>query len=135
MLNSSFSYFNGIFWWVFGCTPPPHPRIHWNPCFCYVKGIPLVHIWAKFHLCLICSSPVFKFQMFSAEGTILGCFWVVFGCNPLKCGQIFWNFDQWCNVTSCIRHVMDKAPEKRKVFVAMQNPWNPPFFWGGGGSV
>ena len=88
-------HFLVVFW-----LPHPHPPIHWNPRFCYIKGIQLVHIWAKFHLCLICSSPIFKFQMFSAEGTILGCFWVVFGRNPLKCGQIclkFWPVMQ-CNI-------------------------------------
>ena len=29
------------------------------------KGIEVVHILAKFHLCLICNLAVFKFQMFS----------------------------------------------------------------------
>ena len=89
-------HFLVVFW-----LPHPHPPIHWNPRFCYIKGIQLVHIWAKFHLCLICSSPVLKFQMFSAEGTILGCFWAFFfGRNPLKCGQIclkFWPVMQ-CNI-------------------------------------
>ena len=66
-------HFLVVFWL---CTP--HLPIHWNPYFGFIKGIQLVHIYAKFHLCLICSSPVLKFQMFSAEGTILGCFWLVF---------------------------------------------------------
>ena len=80
---------------------PPNPPIHWNSHFCHIKYIQLVHIWAKFHLCLTCISPVLKFQMFSVEGTILGCFWAFFfGRNPLKCGQIclkFWPVMQ-CNI-------------------------------------
>ena len=65
---------------------PPHPHlpIHWNLHLCYIKGIQLVHIWPKCHLCLICISPVLKFQMFSAEGQILGCFWAVFWTWPTK---------------------------------------------------
>ena len=62
----------------------------------------LVHIWAKFHIFLICSSPVLKFQMFSYQQRynfrllLSG----VFLCNPLKCGQIclkFWPVMQ-CNI-------------------------------------
>ena len=44
----------------------------------------MVHIWVKFYLCLICSSPVLKIQMFSAEGTNLGCFWAVFWTYPTE---------------------------------------------------
>ena len=29
-----------------------------------MKGAKVVHIWAKFHLCLICSSHVFKCETF-----------------------------------------------------------------------
>ena len=36
-----------------------------NLIFLQEKGIEVVHILAKFHLCLICSSQVFKFEMFS----------------------------------------------------------------------
>ena len=32
--------------------------------FWYIKGVQVINIWTKFHLCLICSSRVFKFQMF-----------------------------------------------------------------------
>ena len=92
--------FSTIFRCFFGC--PPHLPIHWHPHFCYIKGIQLVHIWAKFHIFLICSSPVLKFQMFSYQQRynfrllLSG----VFLCNPLKCGQIclkFWPVMQ-CNI-------------------------------------
>ena len=36
-----------------------------NLIFLQEKGIEVVHILAKFHLCLICTSQVFKFEMFS----------------------------------------------------------------------
>ena len=80
----------------------PHPPIHWNPRFCYIKGIQLVHIWAKFHLCLICSSPILKFQIFSCSRRynfrLLLCGF--FGPNPLKYSQIclkFWP-EMQCNI-------------------------------------
>ena len=38
--------------------------------FWYIKGVQVIHIWAKFHLCLICSSRVLKFQMFSYQQTV-----------------------------------------------------------------
>ena len=47
----------------------------------YIEGIQEeVYILVKFHLCLICSSRVFKYQkvFVPAEGTIVGCFWVFF---------------------------------------------------------
>ena len=97
---------------------PPNPPIHWNSHFCYTKCIQLVHIWAKFHLCLTCSYPVLKFQMFSAEGTILGCFWAFFlDVTHWNMVKFVWNFDQWCNVTQCIRNMM--------VFILfLKNTWN-----------
>ena len=105
---------------------PPNPPIHWNSHFCYTKCIQLVHIWAKFHLCLTCSYPVLKFQMFSAEGTILGCFWAFFlDVTHWNVVKFVWNFDQWCNVTQCIRNMM--------VFILfLKNTWNWAkffFFW------
>ena len=32
--------------------------------FWYIKGVQVTYIWAKFHLCLICSFRVLKFQCF-----------------------------------------------------------------------
>ena len=31
----------------------------------YMEGTQEVYIWAKFHVCVICSSRAFKFQIFS----------------------------------------------------------------------
>ena len=45
-------------------APLAHPLIN-TLIFWQEKGIEVVHILAKSHLCLICSSAVFKFQMFS----------------------------------------------------------------------
>ena len=47
-----------VFFWL-RPAPAPHPPIFW-----YIKGVQVIHIWAKFHLCLICNSRVLKFQMF-----------------------------------------------------------------------
>ena len=100
MLKSRFSQFCGIFWSFFRCASA-NPFID-TLFFWYIKGVQVVHIWHKFHLCLICSSRVLKFQMFSyqlkvqfqpASGRS-------FGCSPLKCGQIhlkFWPVMQ-CNI-------------------------------------
>ena len=33
--------------------------------FEYMEGVEMYHLCAKFHVCLICSSGVVKFQMFS----------------------------------------------------------------------
>ena len=58
--------------------------------FWYIKGVQVVHIWEKFHLCLICNSQVLKFQLFSHKQKVQ--FWAssgrFFGRNPPKCGQI-----------------------------------------------
>ena len=48
------------FWIVFLDAPLARPLIFWQE-----KGIEVVHILAKFYLCLDCSLEVFKFQMFS----------------------------------------------------------------------
>ena len=57
---------------VFWLRPLPRPA-H----FCYIQGIQLVRIWAKFHLSLICSFEISN-VFIPAEGIILGCFWAVF---------------------------------------------------------
>ena len=54
------------FWWFFSTASPNRPFID-TLMFWYIKGVQEVHIWAKFHLCLICSSQVLKFQMFSYQ--------------------------------------------------------------------
>ena len=113
-------HFLVVFWL---CTP--HSPIHWNPYFGFIKGIQLVHIYAKFHLCLICSSPVLKFQMFSKEDIILGCFWGSFNVTHWNVVTFVWNFDQWCNVPQCIRHRMVSI-------LLLQNTWNwvrKPIIW------
>ena len=46
---------------VFWLRPPPAASF----MFWYIKGVQVTHIWAKFQLCLICSSRALKFQMFS----------------------------------------------------------------------
>ena len=33
----------------------------------YMKGVEVVHIYVKFHVCLICSFRVFKFQIVSKK--------------------------------------------------------------------
>ena len=38
--------------------------------FWYIKGVHVIHIWAKFHLCLICRSRVLKFHMFSYSSIV-----------------------------------------------------------------
>ena len=68
---------------------PTHPFID-TLIFWYFNGVQVVHIWDKFHLCLICSSQVFKFQMFSYQQKVQfqsasGRF---FESNPPKCGQV-----------------------------------------------
>ena len=65
-----------------------HPFIY-TFMFWYIEGIQEVHIWAKFHLCLICSSRVFKFHMFSYQQKVpfqAASGWF-FGGNTLDCGQ------------------------------------------------
>ena len=47
-------------------APPTLPFID-TLMFWYIKGVQVIHIWAKFHLCLICCSRVFKFKMFSYQ--------------------------------------------------------------------
>ena len=89
--------FSGVF---FVAPLPIHsltPYFFW-----YIKGVQVVHIWHKFHLCLICSSGVLKFQMFSYQLKVQfqAASGRSFGCNPLKCGQIhlkFWPVMQ-CNI-------------------------------------
>ena len=50
----------------FSLRPPPVHSL--TPSFFFdIKGVQVVYIWAKFHLCLICSSRVLKFQMFSYQ--------------------------------------------------------------------
>ena len=62
-VSLNFKAFSGGFW-----LHTPIPLIYyWHPHFWYIKGIQLVHIWAKFHSCLICSSWVLKFQMLSYQ--------------------------------------------------------------------
>ena len=72
---------------------PCHPFIY-TLIFCCMKGIQEVDIWAKFHLFLICSSRVFKFQMFSYEQKVpfqAASRWF-FGGNTLECDQICFKF-------------------------------------------
>ena len=47
-------------------APPTHPFID-TLVFWYIKGVQVIHIWVKFHLCLIGSSRVLKFQMLSYQ--------------------------------------------------------------------
>ena len=81
------------FFGSFSYASPFHPFIY-TFIFWYMKIIQEVHIWAKFHLCLICSSRVFKFQMFSHKQKVpfQAAFGWFFGGNPLKCGQICFKF-------------------------------------------
>ena len=84
-------------------TPPSHPFIY-TLIFWYMKGIQEVHIWAKFHLCLISSSRVFKFQMFSYQQKVpfqAASGWF-FGGNPLECGQICFKF--WPQIQCKVMH-------------------------------
>ena len=88
-------------------VPPSHLFIY-TLIFWYMKGIQEVHIWAKFHLCLICSSRVFKFQMFSYQQKVpfqAASGWF-FGGNPLECGQISFKFwpPMQCKV---MHHIFD----------------------------
>ena len=72
---------------------PFHPFIY-TLIFWYMKDIQEAPIWAKFHLCLICSSLVFKFQMFSYQQKVpfqAASRWFFVG-NPLECGQIYSKF-------------------------------------------
>ena len=86
-----------VFFWLH-----PNLPIHWHSYFWYIKGVQSVHIWNKFHLCLICSSRVFKFQIFSNQQKVQ--FYAAsgrfFGRNPLKCGQIRFKFSpaMQCNI-------------------------------------
>ena len=72
--------------------------------FWYMKGVPEVHIWAKFHLCLISSSQVFKFQMFSCQqkASFQAASGRFFGGNPQECGQICFKF--WPPMQSKVMH-------------------------------
>ena len=66
----------------------------YNIIFWYMKGIQQVYLWAKFHLCLICSSQVFKLQMFLYQQKVpfqAAPGWC-FGGDPLECGQIYFKF-------------------------------------------
>ena len=59
-----------------------------------MEGIQKVYIWAKFRLSFICSSRVFKFQMFSYQQKVpfqATSKWF-FGVNPLEWGQICFKF-------------------------------------------
>ena len=72
---------------------PFHPFIY-TLSFWYMKGTQEVHTWAKFHLCLVCSSRVFKFQMFSYQQKVLfqaASGWFFRG-NPLERSQICFKF-------------------------------------------
>ena len=65
-----------------------------------MKGIQEVYIWANFHLCLICSSRVFKFKMFSYQQKVpfqAASGWF-FGGSPLEFGQICFKF---CLLIQC----------------------------------
>ena len=78
---------------VFFDVSPFHPFIY-TLIFWFMIGIQEVHIWAKFHSCLICSSRVFKFQMFLYQQKVpfqAASRWF-FGGNPLECGQICFKF-------------------------------------------
>ena len=55
-----------------------------------MEGAEVVHVWAKFHVCLISSSGVFKFQMFSKKQKVwfYAAFGMFFQHNPPKFGQV-----------------------------------------------
>ena len=85
--------FSGGFLDVPPSPPPTRPFID-TLMFWYNKGVQVIHIWAMFHLCLICSSRVLKLRMFSYQQKLQvqaasGRF---FGRDPLKCGQICLKF-------------------------------------------
>ena len=80
----------------------------YNFIFWYMEGIQELDIWAKFYLCPICSSRVFKFQMFSQQQKVplhTACGWF-FGDNPLELGQICFKFclPEQCKV---MQHIFD----------------------------
>ena len=54
------------FFWL---RPPTRPFID-TLMFWYIKGVQATHIWAKFHLYLVFSSRVLKFQMFSYQQNV-----------------------------------------------------------------
>ena len=62
----------------------------------YMEGTQEVYIWAKFHVCVICSSRAFKFQIFSQQQKVpfqAASWWFFFYTyNPLECGQICFKF-------------------------------------------
>ena len=80
----------------------------YNLIFWYMEGIQEVDIWVKFHLCLICSSQVFKFQIFSWQQKVplqTACGWFL-GGNPLEFGHICFKFclPEQCEV---MHHIFD----------------------------
>ena len=110
----NFIAFLVVFW-----MPPTRPFID-TLIFWYIKGVQMIHIWLKFHLCLICSPRVLKFQMFSYQQKVQ--FYVAsgqyFGRNPLKCGKIcleFWPVMQYI----AMHQVYDGM-----CFLFLKNTWN-----------
>ena len=59
-----------------------------------MKNVGVVHIWVKFHLCLICTFLVFNVQVFSNQQKIpfQAAFGMFFYHNSPKCGQIRWKY-------------------------------------------
>ena len=55
------AFFDGVL-----AEGPNHPIFN-TLILGYMKGVEVVHIWAKFYVCLIYSPRVFKFQMVSKK--------------------------------------------------------------------
>ena len=95
--------------------------------FWETKGVQVVHIWAKFHLRLTCSSRVFKFQMLSKHQKVwfqAGFGWL-FVHNSPKFGQIClkyspviqWNvMHQICHAFHCTIKKWSKLSQKKLIF-------------------
>ena len=82
---------------VFWLHPTPQPPIHWHPHFCYISGIQMIQIWAKFHLCLICSFEISN-VFIPAEGTTFNLRLLLGGVldvTPWNLVKFVWSFHQW----------------------------------------
>ena len=98
MLTSRFYLFHGIFQWFSGCVSLP--PIHLHPCFLVYERYSGGTFLGQFHLCLICSTQIFKFQMLFYQQkvplqAVSGWF---FGDVTLECGQICFKF---CLLMQC----------------------------------
>ena len=96
-VSLNFMAFSGGFW-----LHTPVPLTHyWHPHFWYIKGIQLVHIWAKFHSVWFVVLEFWNFKCFHTSRRynfrlLLGGFLDVTHCIVIK---FVCNFDQWCSAT------------------------------------